>query len=90
MSEHDVDGELWSLLDLASDEELEDVHNILYGAFLALSCTFHNFTILPALQWSALAAEPLQCMRASTGPMAQQQELMCVWTIVRAPQGPAH
>ena len=34
MSEHDVDGELWSLLDLASDEELEDVHNILYGECL--------------------------------------------------------
>ena len=42
MSEHDVDGELWSLLDLASDEELEDVHNILYG-----ECPTHGLSLWP-------------------------------------------
>ncbi len=31
-SEHDVDGELWLLLDIASDDELVEVYDILFGA----------------------------------------------------------
>ena len=31
-SELDVDRELWELLDLAQDDELQAVHDILYGS----------------------------------------------------------
>lgn len=33
--EEDVDRELWDLLDLANDDELEAVHDILYGEGLS-------------------------------------------------------
>ena len=35
-AEHDVDNELWSLLDIASDEELVEVYDILFGALITL------------------------------------------------------
>lgn len=62
MSEADVDGELWSLLDLANDEELEDVHNILYGKCLAhgWSPTRHAWSVTAVqhpLQWKGTSQD---------------------------------
>ena len=37
-SPNDVDRDLWAVLDLASDEELEGVHDMLFGEQLLQSC----------------------------------------------------
>lgn len=41
---HDVDRELWMVLDLASDTELEGVHDMLFGKHRCSICNRHRMS----------------------------------------------
>jgi hypothetical protein len=47
----DVDSELWAVLDLCSDDELEEVHSILFGASQAACMHLLSVTCTVMLEW---------------------------------------
>ena len=61
-SQQDVDRELWDLLDLATDDELEAVHDILFGKPLP---AFHS--LAPILSSNEYTQQSIRCMSSSKG-----------------------